>query len=301
VNDLQDYLVTRRHWVDAALEKVLPATAVGDGGLHEAMRYGLLGGGKRLRPILLLASGEAVGASVEPLLPYACAVEMIHAYSLIHDDLPAMDDDQLRRGRPTCHVRFGESLAILAGDGLLTEAFRLMGDAAVHSGDLALAVQASREIAAAAGAAGMVGGQAADLAAEGTAAGLAEVESIHRRKTGALILASIRSGAILAGCDAENLACLTRFGEDIGMAFQIADDVLDADSSVAVTGKVAGRDRERGKRTFAGLLGVEEARRRAAAFLADALTALEGFPESAEPLRAIARLIVERAGGNGTP
>lgn len=260
------------------------------------MRYSLLSGGKRLRPILTLAACEAVGGSTDLALPFACAIEMIHTYSLIHDDLPAMDNDALRRGRPTNHIVFGEALAILAGDALLTEAFRIMGEAALAAGNRQRrALQALTEIASAAGARGMVAGQAADLAAEGTPADLPLVEFIHVRKTGELIRASVRTGALLGGARPAELRHLTRYAEFLGLAFQIADDILDEEGSIQTTGKVAGGDRKRHKATFPAVLGLPASKRRAQELLDQALAELQTFNHAAEPLRQIARLIVARA------
>ena len=280
------------------IERALDATVAADGSpLTEAMRYALVGGGKRIRPILLLAAGEAAGGAEETLLPFACAVEMIHTYSLIHDDLPAMDDDELRRGRPSSHVRFGEALAILAGDALLTDAFRVMATAAEGSADPVAGIRAIKEIAAAAGSAGMVAGQAEDIAAEGSGANLAAVAEIHRRKTGAPLRAAVRAGAILAGADAVTLAGLTAYGDVLGLAFQVVDDVLDAIAPSEVTGKVGGRDHERGKRTYVELLGVDGARQRARELGDEALRALHPLDAAADPLRQIAGFVIDRAEG----
>ena len=297
--DLPAALRAYRQLVEGALEAAVGESGEPDGGLRDAMRYSLGGGGKRIRPLLLLAAGEAAGGSSADLLPFACAVEMIHCYSLIHDDLPAMDDDELRRGRPTSHVRFGEGLAILAGDALLTDAFRIMCAAAARSRRPQAAIGAVAEIATAVGAAGMVGGQAADLAAEGGDASVELVESIHRRKTGALIIAAVRAGALLAGCEGPALRHLSRYGERVGLAFQVADDVLDAVGTTAQTGKREGRDRARGKQTFPRLLGIDGARRYARDLSAEALVELEDFSARADPLREIARFVVERACGSG--
>jgi geranylgeranyl diphosphate synthase type II len=220
---------------------------------------------------------------------------MIHTYSLIHDDLPAMDDDSLRRGRPTSHIAFGEGLAILAGDALLTEAFRIMAAAAWSGSQRGRAVRAMLEIAEAAGPAGMVGGQVADLEAEGTTPNLPMVEYIHVRKTGALILAAIRSGAILSAATQTQLRKLTRYGEFLGVAFQVADDILDAQAPTSVTGKTRGRDRDRRKATFPAVLGLAAAKKRARELLDGAVGALDGFSRAADPLREIARFVVGRA------
>jgi geranylgeranyl diphosphate synthase type II len=230
------------------------------------------------------------------VLPFACALELIHTYSLIHDDLPAMDDDEMRRGKPANHIVFGEALAVLAGDALLTDAFRIMAEAAARSGlQQARALQALEEIAGAAGSRGMVGGQAADMAAENTMPDLPTVEFIHVRKTGALIRAAVRAGALLSGARVEQLRHLTRYGELVGLAFQLADDILDAEGSPKLTGKNSGRDQERRKATFPAVLGLAETKERAQELLADALRELRTFGPAAEPLREIARFIVARA------
>jgi geranylgeranyl diphosphate synthase type II len=295
VSALGAYLEHQRARIEAALEEYFPAEPAHPHRLVEAIRYSLLGGGKRIRPILLLAAGEAVGGDGERALPFACAVEMIHVYSLIHDDLPPMDDDALRRGRPTNHVVFGEGLAILAGDALLTEAFHLLIASAERDPEPSRAMQAAREIAAAAGAGGMVGGQAADLAAEGQPLELPEVEFIHVRKTGALILAAVRAGALIGGASPAALARLTQYGECLGLAFQIADDILDAEAPTSVTGKVHGRDQALRKATFPAVLGLPAAKQRARELLERGLEALRGFDAGDDRLRDIASLVVDRA------
>lgn len=292
---LDAYQAPRRRRVEAALEAIFPADETHPHRLGEAVRYALLGGGKRLRPMLALAACEAVGGDAEAALPVACAVEMIHAYSLVHDDLPGMDDDALRRGRPTVHVAFDEGLAILAGDALLTEAFAELARAAQRARHPRRLLQAAAEIAEAAGARGMVGGQAADLAAEGTVADLALVEFIHVRKTGALLRAAVRAGALVGGARPAQLRRLTRYGECLGLAFQIADDVLDAEAASARTGKVEGRDRARGKATFPAVLGLPAAKERAAGLRDQAVEVLRPFAATADPLREIVRFVVARA------
>jgi geranylgeranyl diphosphate synthase type II len=295
--NLDLYLRRRRQQIDRALERCLPASAAPDR-LHEAMRYSLFSEGKRIRPILAVAASEALGAPVAPVLPFACAIELIHTYSLIHDDLPAMDDDDLRRGRPTNHRVFGEGIAILAGDALLTEAFRIMGEASVRRNtDRRCAAQVLTEIAAAAGAHGMVAGQAADLEAEGRSLELPAVEFIHVRKTGALIRAAVRAGALLGAARSAQLRRLTRYAEFFGLAFQIADDLLDAESTTAITGKVTGRDRARHKATFPSVLGLSATRERAAELLDNAIAELRPFGRRARPLSELARFIVGRALG----
>ncbi|MCX8073799.1 MAG: polyprenyl synthetase family protein [Candidatus Binatia bacterium] len=292
---LDQYLEKKRRLIDRALDRYLPATSVPDR-LVEAMRYSLLGGGKRVRPILSLAACEAVGGNSETVLPFACAIEMIHTYSLIHDDLPAMDNDELRRGRPTNHIVFGEALAILAGDALLTEAFRIMGEAALSAGvRQRRALQVLTEVAMAAGPRGLVGGQAADIAAQDRQADLPLVEYIHVRKTGELIRVSVRAGAILGGARPGQLRQLSRYAEFLGLAFQIADDILDEEGSLQVTGKIGGGDRRQHKATFPAVLGLPASKQRVRELLSQALEELDSFGDEAEPLRQIAQLIVARA------
>ncbi len=294
--NLESYLAERRALVDAALEQALRPSEGTPPRLLEAMRYAVLSGGKRVRPILALAACEAAPAAPELALPFGCAVELVHAYSLVHDDLPAMDDDELRRGRPTVHVVYGEALAILAGDALLTEAFRVAADGARQAGiDPARALGVIATVAAAAGAAGMVGGQVADLEAEGVVADRATVESIHRRKTAALIAAAVDAGAVAGGADGDRRAALAEYGRALGLAFQIADDILDATAPTAVTGKRVGGDAEHGKATFPGVLGLDGARAAARDLLARCRAAADLLGPTGEPLRAIASFVVGRA------
>jgi geranylgeranyl diphosphate synthase type II len=258
------------------------------------VRYSLLGGGKRLRPILALAACEAVGGDVDAVMPLACALEMIHTYSLVHDDLPSMDDDALRRGRPTLHIAFDEGLAVLAGDALLTEAFAVLMRAAEHARPAAPALQAAREIAEAAGLRGMVGGQAADLAAEGQEADLPLVEFIHVRKTGALLLAAVRAGGLVGGADDGQLRGLTRYGECLGLAFQIADDILDVEASSVRTGKTVRPRRPAPQGDVPGVLGMAAAKERACELRDQAVDALTGCPR--RPTRC-ARWCASSSGG----
>ncbi|NJC87900.1 MAG: polyprenyl synthetase family protein [Desulfuromonas sp.] len=293
--DLKEYLRERAALVDAALDRWLPGETVLPPRLHEAMRYSVFAGGKRLRPILVIAACEAVGGTPERALHAACAMEMIHTYSLIHDDLPAMDDDDFRRGRPTNHKVFGEANAILAGDALLTEAFRLLADADATRGlDPAVSLRVIANIARCAGSQGMVGGQVVDMEAEGQSLDFATLQYIHTRKTGALFLAAIQTGAWLGGGDDDQLAALTRYGEAAGLAFQIADDILDIVGNQDELGKDVGSDQARGKATYPALLGLSEARRRAEGQRDLAVASLEPLGANAEPLRAIARYIVDR-------
>jgi geranylgeranyl diphosphate synthase type II len=259
------------------------------------MHYSLFAGGKRLRPILCLAGAEAVGGDPGEALPVACALEMIHTYSLIHDDLPAMDDDDLRRGHPTCHKQFDEATAILAGDGLLTEAFRLMADAARQlQGREAMLLEVIQLIGQAAGYPGMVGGQMLDLEAEGLQVTLKELETIHRLKTGALLTASVRAGALVGGGSRAEVTALTAFGEKFGLVFQITDDLLDVEGEAAEMGKSPGMDEKKGKATYPALLGVEQAREWAKVLMDEAVAGLEPLGERAEPLREIGRYLLVR-------
>ena len=292
---LERFLERERARIDAALSAAFPAVAAPPHRLVEAVRYSLLNGGKRIRPILLLAACQAVGGARERALPFACAVEMIHAYSLVHDDLPAMDNDALRRGQPTTHVAFGEGTAILAGDALLTEAFHVLAQSAARDPQPRRPLRAMREIAEAAGVRGMVGGQAADVAAEGGTPDLATVEFIHVRKTGALILAAVRAGGLIGGAREPALRDLTRYGECLGLAFQVADDILDAEAPTSVTGKAVGRDGMLHKATFPFVLGLPAAKQRARELLERAVAALERFDKRAAPLRGIARVAIGRA------
>jgi len=293
--NLGQYLARQQRRVDMFLDQCVPAPAVGDP-LVQAMRYSLFSGGKRLRPILAIAAAEAVGGALRTVLPFACALELIHTYSLIHDDLPAMDDDALRRGKPTSHVVFGEGIAILAGDALLTEAFRVMAEAARTSSlSPRRTLQVLSEVAQAAGVRGMVAGQAADLCAESMPPELPMVEWIHIRKTGALIRAAVRTGALLGGAGTAQLHRLTRYAEFLGLAFQVADDILDTEGALHVTGKTRGRDQVRQKATFPAVLGMATAKQRARELLATALDELRPFKRQADPLRGIARFTVGRA------
>jgi len=294
--DLKAYLKEKIALVDAALEQYLPQEDERPQSLHKAMRYSIFAGGKRVRPVLLLAACEAVGGAIDKAMPAACAMEMIHTYSLIHDDLPAMDDDDFRRGRPTNHKVFGEAIAILAGDGLLTEAFKLMANPAFSAGaDPMARLAVISEIATCAGSYGMVGGQVVDMESEGQPeVDLPTVQYIHTHKTGALIKASVVAGALLGGADQKQLAGIRRYGEAAGLAFQIADDILDIEGTTEEIGKDAGSDEARGKATYPAVMGLAAAKQEAKSMMDEALNALAGFGSEAEPLRAIARYIVER-------
>ncbi len=292
---MSDYLGVRKELVDAALNEALPHETNYPPVIFQAVRYSLFAGGKRLRPILCLAAAEAVGGDGRAVLPVACALEMIHTYSLIHDDLPAMDDDDLRRGQPTSHKVFGEAVAILAGDALLTEAFALMSAAERMPQippDRILSV--IHEIARAAGFWGMVGGQVLDMQAEAGPVNEETLLYIHTHKTGAMIVASVRAGAILAGAQTGEVEAIADYGRNVGLAFQIADDILNVEGDRAALGKGTGSDAERGKLTFPHLLGIEASRTRMADLVARAQSALRGFDQRAKPLRAIARYVIER-------
>ena len=292
---LKGYLAERKALIDRALERHLPGEGNDPPVLFEALRYSLFAGGKRVRPILCLAAGEAVGGDRETLLPAACALEMIHTYSLIHDDLPAMDNDDYRRGRLTSHKVFGEGIAILAGDALLTEAFRLLASRELMPGiEPERLLVVAGEIAGAAGGFGMIGGQALDICSEGEPVDYETIHRIHALKTGALIRISLRTGAILAGASETELASLSDYGRQIGLAFQIADDILNVEGDPTSLGKGTGSDAARGKVTFPALLGIDASRARAEALVIEALGSLETFDERADPLRAIARYIVAR-------
>jgi len=294
--DLDRYMKERAALVEDALAQRVPPIAGPASRLGEAMRYSLLAGGKRLRPVLALAAGEAVGDAREAVLGFACAIEMIHTYSLIHDDLPCMDDDDLRRGRPTNHKVYGEAIATLAGDGLLTDAFQVLASSALSgapvSFEVALTVVA--ELAEAAGSSGMVGGQVIDLLGEGQDLSLRELEYLHSRKTGALIEAAVCCGARLAGATAVQLAALRAYAQALGLAFQVADDLLDVEASAEDVGKRTHKDEARGKATYPSLLGVARSRELARQLADQACQALKDFDEKAAPLRALALFAVER-------
>jgi len=292
--NLDDYLRRQSALIDHALENYLGRYAVAQQTIFRAMHYGVFPGGKRIRPILTLAAGALFGAPVNRSMPFACAVEFIHAYSLIHDDLPALDDDDLRRGAPAAHKVFGQGMALLAGDGLLTEAFHLMADReATGSVEPALALALILELARAAGVMGLVGGQALDLEAEEKAADLATVEAIHVRKTGALILAAIRIGARLGGATDSDLGKITRYGEYLGLAFQIADDILDAREETQMHGESAHKEQK--KATYPLVVGIVQARERLSEVMQLSLGALEPYGARALPLAAIARHVAARA------
>ena len=297
-DDFSQFVAECRQRVDLALRNLLPTTKDNGERLREAMRYSLFNGGKRIRPILAYASGLAVSHSLTTtqqasLDTVACAIECIHAYSLVHDDLPAMDDDDLRRGKPTCHIAFDEATAILAGDALQTLAFDLLSNAGQldDTRRIALLQQLTR----ASGMHGMVLGQAIDLAAVNHQLDLAQLETMHRHKTGALISASVAMGAIVCGADEAQMAALSTYAASIGLAFQVQDDILDVTTDTATLGKQQGADIARNKPTYVSLLGLDNARIKAQELHQQALLALADFDDRAQPLRALSAYIIERS------
>lgn len=278
--------------VEAALERALPGAHICPQRLHAAMRYAALGGGKRIRAQLTYAAGAALGVPPEQLDAPACAVELIHAYSLVHDDLPAMDDDTLRRGKPCCHLAFDEATAILAGDALQALAFQLLARA--ESLGCATRLTMIETLALAAGSRGMAGGQALDLAAIGAQLDLPSLEDLHIHKTGALLRASVKLGWLVGNASAEQAQALDHYGKSLGLAYQIRDDILDITSSRALLGKTPGKDRRQNKPTYPALLGLTEAQQKAEELHHAASTALDGFGASADPLRQLSSYIILR-------
>jgi len=275
---------------DAELDRVLPRADEPPRPIHEAMRYSLFSGGKRLRPALVLMGCETCGGERSAALPAACAFEMIHTYSLVHDDLPAMDNDDFRRGRPTCHKAFDEAIAILAGDALLTHAFELLA----HGLPASCAASLIAEIASAAGTSGMIGGQVADVTSERLPSDAALVEFIHRRKTAALIRQAVRTGAIIAAAPPDRVNAVSQYGEKIGLAFQIVDDILDVEGTTEQLGKTAGKDAARGKQTWPAAFGLQASHRKAGELVAQAKQALEPLGSRAEMLCLLADYIAAR-------
>lgn len=293
--DIKAYLTKKKELVDKALEKLVPPAKLFPTSVHEAMRYSLFAGGKRVRPVLAIAAAEALGARTADLLPVAGSLELIHTYSLIHDDLPAMDNDDLRRGRPTCHKVYGEAVAILAGDGLLNMAFEVLSDPrrlkAVPAGRLVAII---KEISTASGVFGMVGGQVVDMESEGKDVDFPTLEYIHTHKTGALIRASVRTGALYAKAGKRQFIALSRYGELVGLAFQTTDDILDITGTQETIGKDVGSDIKKGKKTFPSFYGLEESRTRAHEVADKAVQSLREFDRKADPLRELAKYIVNR-------
>jgi geranylgeranyl diphosphate synthase type II len=293
--DLITYLKRQQKIIDTALDRWLPIPQGPSSQVAEAMRYSVMAGGKRVRPILFLAGAQAVNGDQEALLPVACAIECIHTYSLIHDDLPAMDNDDLRRGKPTCHKVYGEAIAVLAGDGLLTYAFELMcRPESREKISLSLLTEAIFILARAAGVSGMVGGQTADILMEGQSIDPETLSFMHSCKTGALIQASVEMGGLLGKGSHEEIYHLKRYGRSLGLAFQIIDDLLDVEGDQEVIGKPVGSDDKNQKATYPALFGIEETKKKAQELLAEALSELTSFDKTADPLRAIARYVVER-------
>jgi geranylgeranyl diphosphate synthase type II len=288
-----DYISAQQRTVDSALDRWVPPESETPPTIHRAMRYSLFAGGKRIRPLLAIAAAEAISDAPVGIESAACVLELIHTYSLIHDDLPALDNDDLRRGRPTCHKVFGDAMAILAGDALLTLAFEVL--AKLENVDAERRISLVRELATASGTVGgMIGGQVNDIEGEGKFPTAHLLDSIHRAKTGALLRASVRMGAIYAGATDKQLNALTDFGEHIGLAFQIVDDVLDVEQSSEALGKTAGKDAQQKKITFPAVYGIERSREMAESERLAAHLALKTFDERAERLRELADLIVRR-------
>ena len=291
--NLKTYLITRQKLIDRALDRYLPRANTKPVTLHKAMRYSLFAGGKRLRPILCLAAAEACRGNIDDALPLACALECIHTYSLVHDDLPSMDNDDFRRGRPTCHKVFGDGIAVLAGDALLTVAFEIVSKAKpTLSYDISTLL---REIAVAAGSQKLIAGQVADLEAEGKKVKRDQLQFIHENKTAAILKSSVRLGAMSANADARKLSAITRFGQRLGLAFQIIDDILDVTQTSEILGKSAGKDVVARKATYPAVIGLEKSRDQARRLTRQAHNALSVFSSSdAEPLHALANYLLER-------
>jgi geranylgeranyl diphosphate synthase type II len=292
--DIQKYLSESKRLVDVYLDRLLPAQTESPPTIHKAMRHSVFAGGKRIRPILVLAAGESVGGNRDTLLHLGAGIEMIHTYSLIHDDLPALDNDDLRRGVPTCHKVFGEAMAILAGDALMTRCYQVLADMPMSSDSTRLAV--IREIAHATGTLnGMIGGQVVDLESEGKPISPPVLEYIHQSKTGALLTACTRCGALAAGASQAQLHALAEFGGKIGLVFQIVDDILDITSSSEKLGKTAGKDEKVKKATYPALYGIENSREKARELVAAALEDVTDLGEAAEPLRSLAHFVYSRS------
>ena len=291
--NIKTYLVSRQKLIERALDRYLPKANTKPATLHRAMRYSLFAGGKRLRPILCLAATEASGGKIRNALPLACALECIHTYSLVHDDLPSMDNDDFRRGRPTCHKVFGDGIAILAGDALLTIAFEIVSSAKPTSRYDTSSLL--REIAVAAGSQKLIAGQVADLEAEGKNVKRDQLQFIHQNKTAAILKSSVRLGAMSANADARKLSAVTRFGQRLGLAFQIIDDILDLTQTSEILGKSAGKDVAAKKATYPAVIGLDKSRAEARRLTRQAHNALSVFrSRDAEPLHALANYLLER-------
>jgi len=292
---LSEYLKARQDIVNVWLNRLIPPETAFPSTIHKSMHYSLMAGGKRLRPILAIAVAEALDADIERVLPFACAIEMVHTYSLIHDDLPAMDNDDLRRGKPTCHKVFGEGIAILAGDALLTHAFIIMSQPD-FSGDLApeTRLRIIQELAKASGTEGMIGGQVLDLEAQNRPLALNELSTIHRLKTGCLISASAKISALAAGADEKDIEAFSLYGQHLGLAFQIMDDLLDIEGSEEVTGKTSKSDLTNHKSTYPALLGIQKSKEKARDAIDQALAVIAHFDHRADALRQIAHYTITR-------
>lgn len=290
--ELRAYLADRQKRVDRALDRALPKENAKPATIHKAMRYSLFAGGKRLRPILCVAAAEACGGELEKVLPLACAVECIHTYSLVHDDLPSMDNDDLRRGRPTCHRVFGDGIAVLAGDALLTVAFELVATAAPTRRYPLQSIL--HEIAVAAGSRKLIAGQVADLEAEGQTISRPELRYIHQNKTAALLTTSLRLGAMSANAPDQQLAAISDFGQSLGLAFQVIDDILDVTQTSEKLGKSAGKDVAAQKATYPAVIGLEKSRREAQRLTSEAHAALKVFSDKGATLHALANHLLER-------
>ena len=290
--ELKEYVRTRRAGVDRALDRFLPAAHVRPVTIHKAMRYSLFAGGKRLRPILCLAAAETCGGKTKTALPLACALECIHTYSLVHDDLPSMDNDDFRRGRPTCHKAFGEGIAVLAGDALLTIAFEIASKAEPTRRYPLREI--FHELATGAGSRKLIGGQVADLEGEGRPITRAQLRYIHENKTAALLTTSVRLGAMSANASASDLSAISKFGRALGLAFQVIDDILDVTQTSAKLGKSAGKDVAAQKATYPSVIGLEKSRAEAKRLTHQAHAALAAFGKKADTLRALANYLLER-------
>jgi len=293
--DWETFLIERKNLIDIALDKILPPEDTFPQVIHRAIRYMVINGGKRIRPILTLVTNEVLGGDYHSIVNFACGIELIHNYSLIHDDLPVMDNSEFRRGKPSCHKVFGEAIAVLAGDALLTLAFEVMSDPALAKNHSPIRIlKAIQIIAKAAGVQGMIGGQTIDIQTQGKDFDLPQLEYIHTHKTGSLILAAIKVGAILGEATEDELEYLSRYGKMIGLAFQITDDVLDVLGSKQSLGKDTGQDKLQGKATYPGLLGLKESQKRIKELTQKAEEALLPFGEKATPLKYIARYLCQR-------
>jgi len=289
------YLARRAAEINEWLDRLVPSETTPPERLHKAMRYSLLAGGKRLRPALVLSAGEAFGAETDDLMPAACAIEMIHTYSLIHDDLPAMDNDDLRRGRPTCHKAFGEPIAILAGDALLTQAFRVLA-ADSPKRDAERQIRVIREVASAAGTVdALIGGQVADIESEGRKVDASTLEYIHHSKTGAMITASVVIGGTVGGASNDQIDRLREYGQRIGLAFQIADDILDVTSTSEELGKTPGKDQAANKATYPAIYGIAASQARASELVAEAVKIASSLELQTKVLEDLARFIIARS------